>query len=78
MIEIVRLVMENNTKIVGVTGRISIGKSTFARALVDALRREGETVQMISTDDFLYSDKELKEKKIEDPRGFPKTYDSAS
>lgn len=78
MIEIVRLVMENNPKIVGVTGRISIGKSTFARALVDALRREGETVQMISTDDFLCSDKELEEKKIRDPRGFPKTYDSTS
>lgn len=78
MIEIARFVTENNPKIVGVTGRISIGKSTFARALVDALRHEGETVQMISTDDFLYSDKELEEKKIKDPRGFPKTYDSAS
>ena len=78
MIEITRLVTESNSKIVGVTGRISIGKSTFARALVDALRREGRTVQMISTDDFLYSDKELEEKTIKDPRGFPKTYDSAS
>lgn len=78
MTEIVRLVTQKDPKIIGVTGRISIGKTTFARALMHALEKEGRTVEMLSTDDFLYSDKELEEKKIKDPRGFPKTYDSAS
>lgn len=76
IIEIARLVATKDPKIVGVTGRISIGKSTFARALLYALKKENKTVQMISTDDFLYSDQEMEDRKIKDPRGFPKTYDS--
>ena len=58
------------------TGRVSIGKSTFAGELHDLLKENGYSSNILSTDHFLYSNRDLESKKIEDPRGFPKSYDS--
>lgn len=62
--------------LVGVTGRVSIGKSTFSENLKKCLEEEGISVNILSTDNFLFSNKEIVKRKIEEPRGFPKTYDS--
>lgn len=68
--------IEKRPIIIGVTGRVSIGKSTFAGELHDLLEENGYSSNILSTDHFLYSNRDLESKKIEDPRGFPKSYDS--
>lgn len=63
--------------IIGVAGSVAVGKSTTARLLQMMLSRifKRRQVQLITTDGFLYSTDELKERKILDKKGFPESYD---
>ena len=76
--EILRIVKNTDKRpmIIGVTGRVAIGKSTFATELNELFKENGYDSNILSTDHFLYSNRDLEEKEIKDPRGFPKSYDS--
>lgn len=63
--------------IIGVAGSVAVGKSTTARLLQMMLSRvyKEKSVEMITTDGFLYPNKTLLEKGIMDRKGFPESYD---
>ena len=63
--------------IVGVSGSVSVGKSTIARVLQTLLSRwkEHKKVSLITTDGFLYPNAILEEKGIMNKKGFPVSYD---
>lgn len=62
--------------IIGVAGSVSAGKSTTARILQTLLSRwsEHKKVELITTDGFLYPNKELEKRGIMDRKGFPESY----
>ncbi|MGA3149874.1 MAG: type I pantothenate kinase [Acidimicrobiales bacterium] len=63
--------------IVGIAGGVAVGKSTTARVL-QALLREGEggpTVDLLTTDGFLYPNSTLEARGILNRKGFPESYD---
>ncbi len=64
------------TFIVGITGPVSVGKSTMTELLAALFRQYfGDLkVQTLSVDGFLYSNKELKKKNIFERKGFPESY----
>ena len=63
--------------IIGISGSVAVGKSTTSRLLQILLSRRFKwaTVEMITTDGFLYPNKVLEEKNILDRKGFPESYD---
>jgi len=61
------------TFIIGVTGSVASGKSTFAKALAETLG--GARVELVSTDGFLLPNTVLAEHGLELRKGFPETYD---
>ncbi|HEY0222388.1 type I pantothenate kinase [Lactovum miscens] len=63
--------------IIGISGSVAVGKSTTARLLKVLLSRAfGNTsVALVTTDGFLYSNKELESQGILDQKGFPESYD---
>ena len=63
---------------IGVTGSVSVGKSTTSRILKVLLEKWDNfpRVRIITTDSFLYSNKVLEEKGILDRKGFPESFDS--
>ncbi|CQR25452.1 pantothenate kinase [Streptococcus varani] len=63
--------------IIGISGSVAVGKSTTSRLLQTLLSRrfKWSTVEMVTTDGFLYPNKILEEKKILDRKGFPESYD---
>jgi len=65
-----------NPFIIGVAGSVAVGKSTTARLLQMILARtfKRRNVQLITTDGFLYPNKELKEKGLLERKGFPESY----
>lgn len=67
---------EKQPFILGITGRVSVGKSTIAQAIQEDAQKSGlfSSVNICSTDHFLYSNEELEKRKIKDPRGFPQSY----
>ncbi len=64
--------------IIGIAGSVAVGKSTTARVLRKLLSMTAEKlkVDLITTDGFLYSNKELEKRKIIDKKGFPESYDA--
>jgi type I pantothenate kinase len=64
---------------IGITGSVAVGKSTTARVLKELL--EGSpghpTVDLLSTDSFLYPNRVLDDRGLMDRKGFPETYDRA-
>lgn len=68
----------NNTFIIGICGPVSVGKSTVASFLKNNLSdiTSQNKINLISTDDFLYSNAELNKKHLMDQKGFPQTYDN--
>ncbi|MFD1430211.1 type I pantothenate kinase [Lacticaseibacillus mingshuiensis] len=62
--------------IIGIAGSVAVGKSTTARLLQLLLSRAypDRSVQMITTDGFLYSNAELERRGILDRKGFPESY----
>jgi len=63
--------------VIGVAGSVSVGKSTTARVLKELLGRwpDTPTVELVTTDGFLYPNKVLEKRKLMQRKGFPESYD---
>ncbi len=62
---------------IGIAGSVSVGKSTTAR-LLQALLSDwpsGPTVELVTTDGFLYPNRLLEERSLMRRKGFPESYD---
>ncbi|MGQ5708675.1 type I pantothenate kinase [Lactobacillus sp. PSON] len=66
----------NHPFIIGISGSVAVGKSTTARLLQVLLQRcyPDLKVQLMTTDGFLYSNRELNKRRIMDRKGFPESY----
>ena len=63
--------------LIGLGGSVAVGKSTTARVLQALLgRRNGLTVERVTTDGFLYPNAELAERGLMRRKGFPESYDT--
>ena len=64
--------------IIGIAGSVSVGKSTTARVLQALLSRKSDyrNVALVTTDGFLFPNKELESRRIMHRKGFPESYDS--
>ena len=65
--------------IIGVGGSVAVGKSTTARVLKALLARwpDHPRVDLITTDGFLWPNRELERRGIMDRKGFPESFDTA-
>jgi type I pantothenate kinase len=65
------------TYIIAVTGSVAVGKSTFSRVLAEVLSRWADhpTVELVTTDGFLYPNSVLEERGLMERKGFPESYD---
>ncbi len=70
-----RLSERKTTFVIGVAGSVAVGKSTTSRLLRELLRQEGATVDLVTTDGFLFPNAELERRGILDRKGFPESYD---
>ena len=63
--------------IIGISGSVAVGKSTTARLVQLLLSRAFKrlSVELITTDGFLYSTDTLKAKNLLERKGFPESYD---
>ena len=66
--------------VIGVSGSVAAGKSTFAQSLRTELEnwREHPRVEIVATDGFLFNNRVLAERGITMRKGFPESYDVAS
>ncbi len=66
--------------IIGVAGSVAVGKSTTSRILRALLQRwpSSPKVDLVTTDGFLFSNKQLEALKLSDRKGFPESYDRAA
>jgi type I pantothenate kinase len=66
--------------IVGVTGGVASGKTTFSAALQSRLARarRGFKIERVCTDGFLHSNAVLASRGLSMRKGFPESYDSAA
>lgn len=64
--------------IIGIAGSVAVGKSTTARVLQKLLTMlpERPTVELITTDGFLYPNAELERRGLFNKKGFPESYDA--
>lgn len=62
--------------VIGVSGSVAVGKSTFARLIKDLLQQAHpeQVVDMITTDGFLYPNATLDDMGLADFKGFPESY----
>lgn len=65
--------------VIGVAGSVAVGKSTTARVLKALLARwpDHPKVDLITTDGFLYPNRELEARGIMNKKGFPESFDTA-
>jgi type I pantothenate kinase len=63
--------------VIGIAGSVAVGKSTFARILRALLSRwpAHPRVDLVTTDGFLYSNRELEARGLLGRKGFPESYD---
>lgn len=63
--------------IIGIAGSVAVGKSTTARLVQTLLARlfPRHSVQLITTDGFLYPNRILSERELMERKGFPESYD---
>jgi len=63
--------------IIGVAGSVAVGKSTISRVLRELLSRWPGTpsVELVTTDGFLYPNAELERRGLMQRKGFPESYD---
>ena len=63
--------------VIGIAGSVAVGKSTTARILQALLARwpNHPTVDLVTTDGFLYPNRVLEERGILNRKGFPESYD---
>ncbi|TSO25392.1 type I pantothenate kinase [Lactobacillus sp. LL6] len=66
----------NHPFIIGISGSVAVGKSTTARLLQVLIQRcyPDLKVQLMTTDGFLYPNRELKKRRLMDRKGFPESY----
>lgn len=66
--------------IIGVSGSVAVGKSTTSRLLQILLSRivPGASVELVTTDGFLYPNSVLMEQDILNRKGFPESYNMES
>ncbi|WP_410012675.1 type I pantothenate kinase [Sodalis sp. C49] len=66
--------------VIGIAGSVAVGKSTTARVLQALLSRwpEHRSVELVTTDGFLYPNRVLKERELMKKKGFPQSYDMRS
>jgi type I pantothenate kinase len=64
-------------RIIGITGGVASGKTTYANQLADELRTKGQSVDVISTDGFIFPLKELEARGLLGEKGSPRTHDLA-
>lgn len=64
--------------ILGVTGSVAVGKSTFAQALADHFAADGARVEVACTDGFLHPNAALETMGLLSQKGVPATYDHAA
>lgn len=64
--------------IIGLTGSVSVGKSTVANALKYLLKQTLTTskIEVVTTDNFLYNNEILISENLMDQKGFPISYDT--
>lgn len=64
--------------IIGITGGISVGKSTMSRLLLELMRSYNPdwNVELITTDGYIYPKKVLLEKDLMSKKGFPESYET--
>lgn len=65
--------------IIGVAGSVAVGKSTTARVLKALLARwpDHPRVDLITTDGFLFPNRELEARGLMERKGFPESFDTA-
>lgn len=61
--------------LIGFNGSVSSGKSFIADKCATRLKECGLSVAILSTDNFIYPNRELEAKKIMHRKGFPESYD---
>jgi len=63
--------------IIGVTGSVASGKSTFSKIIKLLLKKlfKGLNVELVTTDGFLYPNSFLEENNLMEKKGFPESYD---
>jgi type I pantothenate kinase len=63
--------------VIAVAGSVAVGKSTFARILRELLARwpDHPSVELVTTDGFLFPNTVLDERGIAQRKGFPESYD---
>jgi type I pantothenate kinase len=66
--------------IIGLAGSVAVGKSTTARILQALLSRwpAHPRVELVTTDGFLYPNRDLEARGLTDRKGFPESYDTAA
>lgn len=66
--------------VIGIGGSVAVGKSTTARVLQTLLSHwpTHPTVDLVTTDGFLFSNAELTERGLMHRKGFPESYDTAA
>lgn len=66
--------------IIGLTGSVAVGKSTAANTLKKllAVALPEAQIEIVTTDNFLYSNSILMAKDLMDRKGFPESYDTAA
>jgi len=62
-------------RVIGVTGSVTVGKSTFSGALKSLIEGWPSEVSTLTTDNFLFPNEVLLERGIMHRKGFPESYD---
>ena len=63
------------TRVLAIAGPVAVGKSTIAATLAARLRSRGASVEVLSTDGFLWPNDVLEARGLLDRKGRPETYD---
>jgi type I pantothenate kinase len=63
--------------VIAIAGSVAVGKSTFARVLQALMARwpDHPQVDLVTTDGFLFPNRQLEEKQLMRRKGFPESYD---
>ena len=66
--------------VIGVTGSVASGKSFFSKIIKSLLEKlfKELTVELVTTDGFLYPNSFLEENNLMEKKGFPESYDTES